>query len=85
MYKSIYINVSKCIQDLQRYAKIYEIPRGGGAAPPGPVRGVWYSVYLGMSLDMLLDMCLVWFWYSCLHILVSFFGGGEVYSCSGGV
>ena len=23
-------------QDIQRYAKIYKIPSGGGSAPPGP-------------------------------------------------
>ena len=50
-------NISKYIQDIQRYTKIYKIPSGGGAAPPGPAprrpgpdRG---PVYLGISLYIL--------------------------------
>ena len=29
-------NISKYIQDIQIYTKIYKVPSGGGAAPPGP-------------------------------------------------
>ena len=35
-YTKIYKKISKYIQDVQRYAKIYKIPSGGGAARPGP-------------------------------------------------
>ena len=36
IYQNIYQDISKSIQDMSRYSKIYKIPSGGGAAPPGP-------------------------------------------------
>ena len=36
IYQNIYQDISKYIQDIQRYTSISKIPSGGGAAPPGP-------------------------------------------------
>ena len=34
---NIYLNISKYVEVLRIYTKVYKIPSGGGAAPAGPL------------------------------------------------
>ena len=87
-------NVSKYTQDMKMYTKIYKIPSGGEAAPPGPApRGpaaAWYFVYLGICL-YILDIfgyisIYVWYifdicWYSSKWNFLEF--SGSIFQVTG--
>ena len=64
-YIQIYANVSNHTQNIQRYIKVYKIPSGGGATPPGPARPgrLWYIwIFLDISLVYALYVFNI-FWY----------------------